>query len=94
MILKKKKKQKKERKKEGGNEKILCYFLLEYIAARGACPTERPESQPSPIQSKLSFGPNITGNKVQILNEMSEIVGLNSRYSQVILISSETPPQV
>lgn len=85
---------KKKYKKEGGGEKLLCYFLLEYIAARGACPTERPKNQPSPVQSKLSFGPDFTGNKVQILSAMSEMVDLNSRYSQAILIPPEIPAQV
>lgn len=82
------------KKKKGEGQANCCvFFLPEYIAAGGACPTERPENQPSPVQSKLSFGPNITGNKVQILDAMSEIVDLKSRYSQAILIS-ETPPQV
>lgn len=68
---------KKKIKREG--KKNSCYFSLEYIAARGACTTERSENQPSPLQSKLSSGPNITGNKGQILNAMSEIVDLHSR---------------
>lgn len=83
-----------KKKKKGGTDKFLCYFFPEYIAAGGACPAERPQNQPSPIPGKLSFGPDITGNKVQILNAMSEIVDLKSRYSQAILTSSETPPQV
>lgn len=90
----KKQKQKKEgkEKKEGGKQNSCIIFLLEYTAARGACPTEWPESQSSPIKSKLSFGPNITGNKDQILNAVSKAVDLNSRYSHAILIYSETPP--
>lgn len=84
----------KKYKKEQGWEDLMCYFLLEYIAARGACPAEWPQNQPSPVQSKLSFGPDFTGNKVQILSAISEIVDLNSRYSQAILIHPEIPAQV